>query len=100
MELLPLVILLGIMYFLLIRPQQQRVKAQRALVTSLGVGDEVATIGGILGRITSISDEFATIETTPGVSLRVRRGAIATRIVAGSDGPATEIDGGPIVDQG
>ena len=100
MELLPLVILLGIMYFLLIRPQQQRVKAQRALVTSLEIGDEVATIGGILGRIVSISDEFATIETTPGVTLRVRRGAIATRIQAGTGGPGSEADGGPIVDEG
>ena len=104
MELLPLVILLGIMYFLLIRPQQQRVKAQRNLVTSLEIGDEVATIGGILGRIVSISDEFATIETTPGTQIRVRRGAIATRIVVGSGGTfgATDAgaDGGPIVDQG
>ena len=79
MELLPLVLLLGIMYFLLIRPQQQRVKAQRALVSSLEVGDEVATIGGILGRILTIDDEVATVETTPGVVLKVRRAAIAAR---------------------
>lgn len=82
MELLPLVLLLGIMYFLLIRPQQQRVKAQRALVTSLEVGDRVATIGGILGRIVTIDDDEATVETTPGVVLRVRRSAIATRLDA------------------
>ena len=100
MELLPLVILLGIMYFLLIRPQQQRVKAQRALVTSLDVGDEVATIGGLLGRIVTITDEYATIETTPGVLLRVRRGAVATRIVAGSAGPDPDAGAGPIDDQG
>ena len=79
MELLPLLILLGIMYFLLIRPQQQRVKAQRALVSALEVGDEVATIGGILGRIVTIDDEIATVETTPGTILRVRRAAIAAR---------------------
>ena len=100
MELLPLVILLGIMYFLLIRPQQQRVKAQRALVTSLDVGDEVATIGGLLGRIVAITDEYATIETTPGVLLRVRRGAVATRIVAGSGGLDPDSGAGPIDDQG
>lgn len=95
MELLPLVILLGIMYFLLIRPQQQRVKAQRALVTTLAIGDEVATIGGILGRIVSLSDEFVTIESTPGVAIRVRRGAIATRIETGTGGHFTD-DGGAV----
>ena len=80
MELLPLVLLLGIMYFFLIRPQQQRVKAQRALVQSLEVGDEVATIGGMLGRILTIDDETATIETTPGTILRFRRTAIAGKV--------------------
>ena len=86
-SLLPLVLLLGVMYFVLIRPQQQRVKAQRALITSLSVGDEVATIGGILGRIVTIDDETATIETTPGTTLRVRRAAIAARTgLSDSDG--------------
>jgi preprotein translocase subunit YajC len=92
MELLPLVLLLGIMYFLLIRPQQQRVKAQRALVTSLEVGDRVATIGGILGRIVTIDDDEATVETTPGVVLRVRRGAIATRLDPATPATTTDAD--------
>ncbi|HVF33338.1 MAG TPA: preprotein translocase subunit YajC [Acidimicrobiales bacterium] len=97
MELLPLLVLLGIMYFLLIRPQQQRVKAQRALVSSLEVGDEVATIGGILGRILTIDDDEAMIETTPGTVLRVRRAAIAARTDLGTAGPAghPRPDGGP-----
>lgn len=97
MELLPLVVLLGIMYFLLIRPQQQRVKAQRALVSSIEEGDDVATIGGILGRVVTIDDEQATIETTPGTILRIRRGAIAARL-----GPEPEVAGpsSPILDEG
>ena len=78
-SLLPLVLLLGVMYFVLIRPQQQRVRAQRALITSLSIGDEVSTIGGLLGRIITIDDETATIETTPGTILRYRRSAIAAR---------------------
>jgi preprotein translocase subunit YajC len=78
-SLVPLLLLLGVMYFVLIRPQQQRVKAQRALITSLSVGDEVATIGGVLGRIVTIDDETATVETTPGTILRFRRSAIAAR---------------------
>jgi preprotein translocase subunit YajC len=79
-SLLPLVLLMGVMYFVLIRPQQQRVKAQRALITSLSIGDEVATIGGILGVIVTIDDDTATIETTPGTILRCRRAAIASRM--------------------
>ena len=99
MELLPLVILLGVMYFLLIRPQQQRVKAQRALVQSLEIGDEVATIGGVLGRIVTIDDEVATVETTPGTVLRLRRAAIATRI--DPEGPVVPgAAGDPLVDEG
>lgn len=91
---LPLVLLLGVMYFVLIRPQQQRVKAQRALVTSLVVGDEVTTIGGLLGRIVTIDDDTATIETTPGTILRFRRSAIAGRI-SRTDTDANAEDGAP-----
>ena len=67
------------MYFVLIRPQQQRVKQQRALLTTLAVGDDVVTVGGLLGRIVELDDEVATIETLPGTRLRFRRGAISGR---------------------
>ena len=86
---LPLVILVGVMYLVLIRPQQQRVKAQRALVTSLAVGDEVVTIGGMLGRIVTIDEEIATVETTPGTILRFRRTAIAGRTNVADPGDPT-----------
>jgi preprotein translocase subunit YajC len=86
---LPLLILVGVMYFVLIRPQQQRVRAQRALVSSLSVGDEVVTIGGMLGRIVTIDDDVATVETTPGTILRFRRTAIAGRTTA-DDGEDAE----------
>ena len=79
-QLIPLALLLAVMYFLLIRPQKQRVKAQRTLLTSLRVGDEVVTIAGMLGRIVALDEESATIETTPGTSFRCRRGAIAGRV--------------------
>lgn len=88
-SLFPLVLLLGVMYFVLIRPQQQRVKAQRALITSLSVGDEVVTVGGLLGRILTIDDDTATIETTPGTILRVRRSAIAARTGPTGDASVT-----------
>lgn len=85
-SLVPLVLLLGVMYFLLIRPQKQRVKAQRMLVMSLGVGDDVVTVGGVMGEIVALDDDTAEIETTPGTILRLRRTAIAGR----SERPAAD----------
>jgi preprotein translocase subunit YajC len=94
MELVPLIVLAGVMYFLLVRPQQQRVKAQRELVRTLAVGDEVVTIGGVLGRIVTIDDDLATIETTPGTVLRCRRASVADRVgptdATAGDGPSDD----------
>ncbi|HET9443727.1 MAG TPA: preprotein translocase subunit YajC, partial [Acidimicrobiales bacterium] len=78
-QLLPLVLLLGIMYFLLIRPQQRRVRDQRSLISSLEVGEDIVTAGGLIGRIIELDEETATVETTPGVVLRFRRVAISGR---------------------
>ena len=80
MQPLVLLALLALMYFMLIRPQQQRARAQRALVTSLQEGDEVFTVGGLVGRIVRLDDEHAEIETLPGTVLRFRRMAIAGRV--------------------
>ena len=70
-------LLFAVMYFLLIRPQKQRVAAQRAVVESLTIGDEVVTIGGLIGRITELDGDAVTIETTPGTRLRFRRSAVS-----------------------
>lgn len=80
MELLFPLILIALFWFLLIRPQQQRVKQQRALVESLEVGDEVVTVGGVLGRIVALDPEVAAVEISDGVVVRFRRGAISTRV--------------------
>lgn len=79
MQLLVLVALMALMYVMLIRPQQQRVKAQRALVSALRVGDEVVTVGGLIGHIVHLDDEVAEVETIPGTVLRFRRMAISGR---------------------
>lgn len=94
-SLLPLALLFGVMYLMLIRPQKQRVRAQQALVSSLSVGDDVVTIGGIFGRIVTLSDDEATIETTPGTLLRCRRSAIAGRLEGGTGPVDTEPDETP-----
>jgi len=87
MELLLPVLLLAVMYFLLIRPQQQRVKAQRALVAAIEVGDEIVTLGGLIARVTRLDDETVTLEPVPGVSMRFRRGAIAGKVGVTDDDP-------------
>ena len=87
MALLFPLIAVGAMYFLLVRPQQQRVARQRALVQAIEVGDEVVTAGGIVGRVTRLDDERAWIDVAPGVELTLLRGAIAQRLIepAGDD---------------
>ena len=70
------VLLLGVMYMLLIRPQQQRVRNQRALVSSLQVGDQIVTIGGIIGQIVRLDDETADVEVSNSVVITVLRPAI------------------------
>ena len=91
MEFIPLLILSLLMWMLLIRPQQQRVRRHQAVVASLQVGDEVVTAGGFYGRITRLDDESAWLELAPGVVARVMRGSIGQRLTGqeeGADGAA------------
>ena len=68
-----LVLLIGFMFI----TQRRRTKAVQALQATLGVGDEVTTTSGLLGRITALDDKIATLEISPGVSVRFDRRAIA-----------------------
>lgn len=81
------------MWFLLIRPQQQRVRRQRELLDSLAVGDEVITVGGIIGTIVSLEGEEARLSVGPGNELRVVRRAIA-QVLADPDASAGELGPG------
>ena len=76
---IPLALTLLLMWLLLIRPQQQRIRHQQALVASLTVGDEVVTAGGMFGTITGLDEETVLLEVSPGVSIRVMRAAISRR---------------------
>jgi preprotein translocase subunit YajC len=70
-------VMAGVFYFVLIRPQQQKVKEHRELVASLEVGDDVMTTGGIYGEVTAIDGEVLLLEVAEGVELRLSREAIA-----------------------
>lgn len=75
-QLLPLILIFIVFYFLLIRPQMKRAKEHKALVASLTKGNEVVTNGGLLGKITEVSDSFVTLELAEGVQIKVQRHAI------------------------
>ena len=76
--LLPMVMIFGIMYFLVIRPQQKKMKEHRDMITSLRRGDTVVTAGGMIGKITKlIGDAELQIELAEGVRVRVIRNTIS-----------------------
>jgi len=82
-------LILLIFYFLLIRPQQKRTKEHQTLLGGLKHDDEVVTSGGILGRITNLTDTIVTIEVAPSVRIKVQRSQIAglkaTEVAASKD---------------
>jgi preprotein translocase subunit YajC len=79
--LISLVLMVAIFYFLLIRPQQRRVRQQRELVQGLAVGDEVVTIGGMFGTIFEMDDESVTLDVGSGTRIRFVKQAIARKFV-------------------
>jgi len=75
--LLPMIIIFGAFYFLLIRPQQKKQKAHTALVNNLKSGDEVLTAGGILGVITAISEHYAVVKIADNTEIKIQKASIA-----------------------
>ena len=74
----PLILIFGIMYFLLIRPQQQKVKEHKKMVESLRRGDQIVTQGGIIGKVAKVKDDTEVeVELAEGVKVRVVRSTIA-----------------------
>jgi len=77
-SLIPLVLMFGIFYFLLIRPQQKKAKEHRAMMEALKKGDQVVTAGGIHGKITAVEESVVSLEIASGVNIKVNKGHIAT----------------------
>jgi len=84
MSLLFPVLLIGVMYFLMIRPQMKRAKEHKGMLEKLTRGDEVLTNGGIAGTVTDIGDSFITVEIADNVRIRVQKGAIANVLPKGT----------------
>jgi preprotein translocase subunit YajC len=90
-QLIILVLMVAVFYFLLIRPQQRRLKALQALQSSLQLGDEIITTAGFLGTIRRFDGEVVTIELSPGVEARVNRRAISGKVNLQPAGQLNEV---------
>ena len=88
-SLLPLIVIFGLFYAFMIRPQRQRQRRQMALLQELSVGDEVQTASGMFGTIVQLSDEFAWVELAPGMTVKMLR-----RALIGKTGPVEEAEPG------
>ncbi|MBD3755704.1 MAG: preprotein translocase subunit YajC [Gammaproteobacteria bacterium] len=82
--LIPLILLFVVFYFLLIRPQQKKVKEHKALVEALKKGDEVVTYGGMGGKIRELSDTFCDVEIADNVVVKIERQNIARLLPKGT----------------
>lgn len=83
---LPLVLMFVVLYFVMIRPQMKKQKEHRAMIDALAKGDEVATAGGLLGKVTKLSDAYLTLELAPGVEVQLQRSAIIQVLPKGAIG--------------
>lgn len=88
MTFLPMVALFAIFYFLLIRPQQKRQKEHRNMVAELARGDEIVTMGGMLGKITAVGENFITVEVARDIEIKVQRASVQAMMPKGTYKPA------------
>jgi preprotein translocase subunit YajC len=74
----PLVFLFAIFWFLILRPQQQRVKQHREMVAAVKKGDEVVTGGGLIGKVAKVADDEVEVELAPSVKVRVVKATLSS----------------------
>lgn len=75
-SLLLIVIMFGVLYFLMIRPQMKRTKEHKTMIEALQKGDEIVTAGGMLGRVSRLNENYVTVEIAPNVEIQVQRPAV------------------------
>ena len=83
-DLWPLVVIFIAFYFLLIRPQQKKQKAHTEMVSALQGGDEVMTAGGILGRITAVSDHYAVVQISENTEIKIQKASVSQVVPKGT----------------
>jgi preprotein translocase subunit YajC len=86
----PTVLIIGIMYFLMIRPQQKRLKEHQAMIAAVRRGDTVVTSGGIVGKVTKVDENELQVEIAEGVRIKVVRGTLSEVRTKGEAPAATK----------
>ena len=89
-QFVPLIAIFAIFYFLVLRPQSKKAKEHQQMLTELKKGDEVVTQGGIIGKISGITDNELTLQVQEGVRVRVLRSAVQGRYTPTADKPKAE----------
>jgi len=84
MSFLPIILMFVVLYFLMIRPQMKRQKEQKAMIDALTKGDEVITAGGLLGKVTKVSDAYITVEVAAGTEVVMQKSAVTLLLPKGS----------------
>ena len=83
-SMLHLVLMFVVLYFLMIRPQMKRQKELRAMIDAIAKGDEVATTGGLVGRVVGLDEQFLQVELAQGVVVQLQRGAVVQVLPKGT----------------
>ena len=84
MQYLPLIALVAVFYFLILRPQQKRAKEHKALVDALQKGDEIVTIGGALGKVSKLDENYVQVEVAANVVITIQKAAVQTTLPKGT----------------
>ena len=85
-QLLPLVLMFVVLYFIMIRPQMKRQKEHKALIDALAKGDEVVVAGGLIGRVAKLGESMVNVEVANGVELQVQRASVVQVLPKGTFG--------------
>ncbi len=81
---LPIILMFGLLYFMMIRPQMKRAKEHKSMTESLKTGDEVIVAGGVLGKIAKIGDAYIDVEIAPNTQIHEQRAAVQTLLPKGT----------------
>ena len=84
LSMLPIVLMFVVLYFIMIRPQMKKQKEHRAMIEALAKGDEVVTAGGILGRVSTLGENYVGVELASGVEVQLQRQAVVQVLPKGT----------------
>ncbi len=83
-QFLPIILMFGVLYFIMIRPQMKRQKETRAMLAAMARGDEVVTNGGLIGKVTKVGDAYVGVELADGVEVTMQKGAVTMILPKGT----------------